>query len=118
MGSNTVETYVVTYFVNQNFRGKSLDGYQRSDVIKDALNIEVVADTPHGAAEQAFGLLQRLYGDRPSERLLDEAEAPSMSVGDVVLIGVPGGAHTWMSVARFGFDIIEAPSTSSWRLDV
>jgi hypothetical protein len=113
-----VETYVVTYFVNQNFRGKSFDGYQPTDVIKDVLNIEVEADTPHGAAERAFGLLQRIDGTRPSERLLDEAEAPSMSVGDVVFVGQPSGAHIWMSVAGFGFDIIPIPSTSSWRLEV
>lgn len=91
------------YWCNLNLRDKYF-GYKPTD---DLVYVGVVDATD---AEDAYRQFNRIDKEVP---VLDEAEAPSMSIGDVVqLIENPGhmDAGQWFAVANIGFTPIEIPA--------
>jgi hypothetical protein len=98
--------FTIDYYVNVDFRDK---GYEPARHLALAVEgFEVEAPDREAAAEVAFAALQRVDGGTPGEAALDAAKAPSMSVGDVVVVtnveyenGYRG--PTMYEVGRVGF---------------
>lgn len=100
--------YQTTYFVNLRFRDK-FHGYQPDHGLAYVGTIYVTADTIAGACEAAFHGFNRI--DEPVP-VLDNAQAPSMSVGDVLCVRDTTTADhegLWFSCEGFGFQHIERP---------
>jgi hypothetical protein len=74
------------------------DGWQAGDPVTEIGSITVEADglTDERLADRAFAYFQRIEDPVPE---LDEAEAPSMSVGDIVVVS----ARAYFAVERIGF---------------
>src|SRR5262245_52723748 len=93
----------VSYYFNLNTRAKAFDGWQPDHpVVYVGATTVFVGDytPPQMVAEEAFRAFNRIDADVP---VLDDNEAPSMSVGDIVTVGMPGEvAHTYI-VERLGF---------------
>ena len=108
-----MSTYRVTYFVNTD--PDKYFGYRAGQGVTEAFAVSVSAETARSAAEQAYVLCQRLGTRSLGEVLLDQHEAPSMSVGDVVLADVwdedlnQWREADWLVVAKIGFEVIDPP---------
>lgn len=98
----------VTYYVNLNMRNKIL-GFQTTDllVLVDSIEISAanVGVSVDEIAEITYMRLNRIDSPVP---VLDENEAPSMSVGDVIELHYPSGS-LFMTVADVGFRQITPP---------
>lgn len=107
-----VTNFHVVYWFNANTRDKSFDGFVAgSHRIVFVAGIDVQAESAEAAAEIAFDRFNR-HGQPTPE--LDAAEAPSMSVGDVVAVYPQhprGGSlgEIWMEVKGAGFARIASP---------
>lgn len=86
-----------TYYCNVNIRDKFF-GYTPGDELVRVGTIEATS------LDDAYRKFNRI--DEPVP-VLDEAEAPSMSTGDVVHVyNYTDDTDEWLAVARFGFDPI------------
>jgi hypothetical protein len=101
---------IVTYYANltTDLGRRFFDGWEPGDPLVKVAAITVQADDRLQAAEVAFAAFQRIDDPHP---LLDDNEAPSMSIGDVVVTetspGCEGQAH---AVRRLGFEGIGRPA--------
>lgn len=104
--------YTVDYYVNLALRDKAF-GYEpdhpvvyATTVILDSASVPGPAEALIAAkdlAERSFAALNRVDNPVP---LLDDVEAPSMSVGDVVHVYGPCLSF-WLTVASVGFEALE-----------
>ena len=101
------ETIEATYFCNMNLRGKYFDGFRASDTLVLVGEITVEAENIADALNQAYRGFNRI--DQPVP-VLDNAEAPSMSVGDVVYLCDDEGNDGWYAVDPIGFRPLETTS--------
>jgi hypothetical protein len=118
-------TVTATYF--SNFGPNHFFGWTPGAPLTKVADVEVPGGHTLDPAEYAFVYFQRVDGQRPGEAVLDAAEAPSMSVGDVVCVQVEDGNllnATWHACESVGFreltddeiadlNIIERPSDQS-----
>jgi hypothetical protein len=101
-------TFEATYFFNMNTRDKFFDGYNvERDTIVLVGTVTFEAENRAAACEMAFHLFNRIDAPVP---VLDEAEAPSMSIGDVLYLCDEGSNDSWHAVACFGFNLLSVTS--------
>jgi hypothetical protein len=98
---------IVRYYCNLNTHGKFLNGLRQGDKLAYVAESIVNDNSVFAAAEAAFRYFQRI--DIPHQAL-DAAEAPSISIGDAVLvISSDERTDTWLGVTTVGFEFIPQP---------
>lgn len=110
-----MEHNTVTYYTNTSGDpDRTWEGWHIGHSTRKVATMTVKVPAEE-APEAAFAYFQRIDGgpDNPGCRILDLAEAPSMSVGDIVVVQRPDSCDSYdegcawctsvHAVARFGF---------------